>query len=331
MIYYLIFLVCAAVIVVSGIKLSKYGDMIAEKTSLGHSLVGILLISVVTSLPELISSIGSVTVVDSPSLAFGNVFGSNMFNIFIIFLMDLLFKDDSIFIDVSLANVITGIYAVLLTFIAMAGFVFKSPQIFWVSSVSVIIFIVYVGSVYSAYRSSSLDVDVDNKEDEISEIPLSRAVLLFLLFAVLIIVAGLLLSKSADEIAIRTGLGQSFVGMFLLAAVTSLPEVSASVGALRVGSSNMAIGNLFGSCVFNVAVIFFVDIFYAKGSVFNNVELIHLKSALFSGIMILIAMIAVKQDKLSKFRFGRISIYSFYIALFYVFYLFYMYKFRVGV
>lgn len=330
MIYYLIFIVCAAVIVVSGIKLSKYGDMIAEKTSLGHSLVGILLISVVTSLPELISSIGSVTVVDSPSLAFGNVFGSNMFNIFIIFLMDLLFKDDSIFIDVSLANVITGIYAVLLTFIAMAGFVFKSPQIFWVSSVSVIIFIVYIGSVYSAYRSSSLDVDVDSKEDEISD-SLSRAVLLFLLFAVLIIVAGLLLSKSADEIAIRTGLGQSFVGMFLLAAVTSLPEVSAAVGALRVGSSNMAIGNLFGSCVFNVAVIFFVDIFYAKGSVFNNVELIHLKSALFSGIMILIAMIAVKQDKLSKFRFGRISIYSFYIALFYVFYLYYMYKFRVRI
>ncbi|KAA0257779.1 sodium:calcium antiporter [Deferribacter autotrophicus] len=326
--YYILFVVCAILIVYSGMALSKYGDVIASATNLGHSLVGILLLSVVTSLPELISSIGSVTVVDAPSLAFGNIFGSNMFNIFIIFLMDLLFKKDSIFVDISLANIVTGIYALLLTIVAIMGFVFKMPNFLWVSSGSIIIFVIYVASVYSAYRSSFFDIQMENEDEKVDSASLRKAVLLFTFFAIIIVVAGLLLSKSADVIALETGLGRSFVGAFLLAFVTSLPEISASIGAIRVGSANMAFGNIAGSCVFNVAILFFVDIFYMKGSVFEFVSLIHLKSALLSAIMLIIALIGVKQDKISRFRLGRISIYSFYIGIFYTFYLLYMYKMR---
>ncbi|MGA1846235.1 sodium:calcium antiporter [Deferribacter abyssi] len=324
--YYILFIVCAVLIVYSGMALSKYGDVIASATNLGHSLVGILLLSVVTSLPELISSIGSVTVVDAPSLAFGNIFGSNMFNIFIIFLMDLLFKKDSIFVDISLANIVTGIYALLLTIVAIMGFIFNFPKFLWLSFGSVIIFVIYVASVYSAYRSSSLDIQIE--DDEPISIPLSKAVLLFLFFAMVIVIAGLLLSKSADVIALETGLGRSFVGAFLLAFVTSLPEISASIGAIKVGSPNMAFGNIVGSCVFNVTILFFVDLFYMKGVVFEFVSTIHMKSALLSAIMLIIALIGVKQDKISRFRFGRISVYSLYIGIFYIFYFFYMYKMR---
>jgi cation:H+ antiporter len=69
MLLWLVFLVCTVGIVYSGTKLSKYGDIIAEKTGLGKSWIGIVLLASVTSLPELITGISSVTYADVPNIA----------------------------------------------------------------------------------------------------------------------------------------------------------------------------------------------------------------------------------------------------------------------
>jgi len=76
MLLWLGFIICTSVILYSGTKLSKYGDIIAEKTGLGRVWIGIVLMASITSLPELVTGISSVTYVNVPDIAVGNVIGA---------------------------------------------------------------------------------------------------------------------------------------------------------------------------------------------------------------------------------------------------------------
>jgi cation:H+ antiporter len=86
-----------------------------------------------------------------------------------------------------------------------------------------------------------------------------------------VLAAGFFLAKSAEAIAAQSGLGASFVGAVLLAAATSLPEVSTVVGAVRLGRYEMALSDVFGTNLFNVTIIFVVDLLYAGGPVLAEV------------------------------------------------------------
>jgi len=318
MFYFIIFLISSTLVVYSGIKLSKYGDIIATKTPLGHSFVGLTFLAFFTSLPELISSVGAVTIVDAPDLVFGNVYGSNMVNILIIFFLDVAYKKGGIFKEVSLSNIVTASFGVILPLISALGFLINIEIFGMISFISVIIFFIYLMSMYSAYRTIEI-VDEDIKEDVSGE-SLNKAIFMFMVMAAIIVFAGLLLSKSADQIATSTGLGRTVVGSFMLAIVTSLPEVSACFGAIKVGSVNMAIGNLFGSNVFNITIIPIADMFYTKGDMFLNAAKINLFSAISAAIILMIAVLGIQQDKFSKIKIKHISIYSIYILLFYIVY-----------
>ena len=87
------FLVCMLIVFVAGTRLSKYGDVIAEKTGLGRAWVGLVLLAVATSLPELVTGVSSVALVKVPDLTMGVLFGSNVFNLAIIAVMDILYRD----------------------------------------------------------------------------------------------------------------------------------------------------------------------------------------------------------------------------------------------
>src|SRR5512145_3225201 len=84
------FLICSGVIVVCGVNLSRYGDVIAEKTGLGRAWIGLILMASVTSLPELVTGLSSVTVAGVPDIAVGDVMGSCVFNLSIIALLDII-------------------------------------------------------------------------------------------------------------------------------------------------------------------------------------------------------------------------------------------------
>jgi len=75
------FIACAGIILLSGTYLSKYGDIIAEKTGLGRTWIGVILMASVTSLPELVTGISSVALFDLPDIAVGNILGACMLNL----------------------------------------------------------------------------------------------------------------------------------------------------------------------------------------------------------------------------------------------------------
>lgn len=88
MLLWIAFIVCTSVIIYSGTRLSKYGDIIAEKTGLGRTWIGVVLMASVTSLPELVTGISSVTYANVPDIAVGDVLGSCVFNMLIISFLD---------------------------------------------------------------------------------------------------------------------------------------------------------------------------------------------------------------------------------------------------
>jgi cation:H+ antiporter len=83
-----LFGVCTLLIVLSGVRLSRYGDVIAEKSGLGGTWMGVLVMAAVTSLPELVTGVSSIVVFDVPDIAAGDVIGSCMFNLLILAFLD---------------------------------------------------------------------------------------------------------------------------------------------------------------------------------------------------------------------------------------------------
>lgn len=88
MYYRALYFICAALILFSGARLSKHGDLIAEKTGLGRTWIGIVLIATVTSLPEMATGVTASAFHQLPNIAVGDVFGSCMFNILILAILD---------------------------------------------------------------------------------------------------------------------------------------------------------------------------------------------------------------------------------------------------
>jgi cation:H+ antiporter len=117
-----------------------------------------------------------------------------------------------------------------------------------------------------------------------------EAALRYGLNAAIIIVTATWLPFIGERLADETGLGRSFVGAVLIAMTTSLPEVVVSITALRIGAADMAIGNLLGSNMFNIAILAVDDIAYRKGPILALVSFNHVVTA---GIAIVMTGIAV--------------------------------------
>lgn len=320
---YILFLLSAAIVVGAGVKLSKYGDTLAAVTGLGRSFIGITLLALFTSLPELISTVGAITLVNAPDLAFGNVYGSNMFNMLTIFLLDFWFRKTDIYEGISESNILTALYAALITVFSVLGFYIK----IYIGSISIVTIIILVVFLYSTYISYKIPDEDDGDENEEAEMSLYGVIWRMSIAALLIVAGGLMMSKTAESIAVHTGLGDSFVGSMMLAVVTSLPEVSACYGAIKVGSVNMALGNLFGSNLFNMAIIPVADIVYTKGPIFQYTSKGHMTAAVFATVAVLIAVIGIR-EKQHRIKIFGVSFHSYALMVLYAVYSAYLYLVR---
>jgi cation:H+ antiporter len=115
----------------------------------------------------------------------------------------------------------------------------------------------------------------------------------FFICAVIIVGAGAWLPFIGSEIASITGWGESFVGNIFVALSTSLPELVVSISALKIGAVDMAIGNLFGSNLFNMNILAIDDLLYTKGPILYDVSVNHLIPALAAIAMTAIAIVGL--------------------------------------
>ena len=275
------FLALTAVIVVAGSYLSRYGDVIAEKTGLGRTWIGIILMASITSLPELITGISSVSFYSVPDIAVGDVLGSCMFNMLILALLDVKSGATPISARAHQGQVLAAAFGIfllgLVTLSIFAGD--KMPAIGWVGAQSLVFMAVYLADmrlVFQYERKRILEyVQEAAGAAQYGEVSSTRAYAIFGMNAVLIVAAATYLPHVGEQIARSSGLGQTFVGNILIAASTSLPEIVVSFGALRIGAVDMAYGNLFGSNLFDIAILAIDDFFYTAGPLIAHVSPSH--------------------------------------------------------
>jgi len=299
MLLWLGFIVCTSVIFYSGTKLSRYGDIIAEKTGLGRTWVGVVLMASVTSLPELVTGISSVTYAGVPDIAVGDILGSCVFNMLILALLDAVYRMMPISAKAHQGNILSaGFGILLLSVVAISLFLGNTVSpLGWIGPYSILFVIIYfiAMKLVFTYEKRKIAAFMKEKAAEMKyeDISLRTALTNYCVNGAIVIVAATFLPKIGEGIAEITGLGQTFVGNIFIAFSTSLPEVVVSITAVKIDAIDLAIGNLFGSNIFNILILAIDDIFFIKGPILSHASQNHIISALSAVAMTTTAVIGL--------------------------------------
>ena len=209
-------------------------------------IVGLTIVAFGTSAPEAAVSITS-SLTGNNALAVSNIIGSNLFNMMLIvglcaLLNELKIGRDVIKIDLPFLVIITAI---------LSAIIFIGWNISQIEGILLLIIIIgYISFlVYNAKKS---------KESEIVEKPkmsLLRSVIYIVLGIAAIAIGGDLVVDSASYIAIAFGMSETLVGLTIVAMGTSLPELVISLTALKKDENQLVIGNVIGSCIFNILFV----------------------------------------------------------------------------
>lgn len=264
------FAATAAVIVLAGVRLARYGDVLGEKTGLGRSWIGVVLLAATTSLPELFAGFGATALAALPDIATGDVLGSCMFNLLILSLMDAI-QPEPISARAHQGHALSIGFGLLLIGVAGLGIVAgdRLPALGWIGLYTPVLIAVYFVAmrVIFAHEKQRRAQEAREVAEELQygEVPLVSALLNYVGAAVAVIAAALWLPRLGAELARQTGLGEAFVGSLFVAITTSLPEIVVSLTAVRIGALDLGIANVLGSNLFNLLILGLDDVFYRPG------------------------------------------------------------------
>lgn len=277
----LLFFLSTVCVWVAGARLAYLADALADRFKLAKSLMGLLILSLATSLPEVATTLGAAAQ-QARDLVLNNLFGGIALQTAILAMADF-WARGPITNYPRKAN--HALEATLLAMLLAATMIIiglgESYAIGGVGMGSICIAVIYLGTIWLLRRyddsSDWLPVDLPDPDPLAFPAPthldrLGNPTLIgqALLACLVILVFGLALVLFAERIADQTGLGSSFIGVTLLAAATSLPELTTSIAAVRIGAYTMAISNIFGSNLIMLVLVFPADILYRKGPILQD-------------------------------------------------------------
>ena len=314
--YWMEFLLSAVLIVIAGARLTVYADKISDKFHIGKTWVGILLLGFVTSLPEAITSITAVVSIDADDLALGNLLGSNNFNILLIVVMDFLYRKGSVTnaINVRKSHSVSAYYSIVLialVFVQVAlGGRLPVCSNFSMSFGGLLVAIIYlVGMRHLCLLGKTEGVEAEvispYLESSSSNVSTQKMILNVLVCACFVIVGAIWLANSAEMISVQTGLGRTFVGSKFLALATSLPEMVVTISALKMGSFDLAIGNIFGSNMSNMFIVALCDYLRRGTSMLNMAAESHALTGVLGLVLSVFALVGLsRKNKRTIFSLG---------------------------
>jgi cation:H+ antiporter len=273
------FILMAALIFYAGSQLARYGDILAEKTGLGRTWIGLVLIASTTSLPELFTGLSSA-IQSLPDIAVGDVLGSCMFNLVILSMMDAGSKTPLI-AQAQPGHALSVALGVLLVGLVGIGLIIDPhlPVSAWVGVITPLLIFVYFASVrlLFLFERRRLVVTPEVKaEMRHTDMSTRAAAYRYSAVAAIVVLAATLLPGLASQIAEQTGLGQALVGNFFVGVTTSLPEIAVSLASVRLGAIDLGIGNVLGSNLFNILILALDDIAYREGPLLRAASAAHL-------------------------------------------------------
>lgn len=239
------FALVSAAIVVAGYHLSRYGDVIAEKTGLSGSWIGLALLATVTSQPELVTGISSVAAAHETDIAVGDVLGSCVFNLLILALLDAVYRKGSIFAGGREGHLLIAAYGILLLVMSAAGLLLaqagRMPVLAHVGLYAPAFVLVYLAAIHAAFRY---------EREEVAEFEAAEAARY----------PGITLRQAGTRYAVAA--------VAVVAAGSMLPFIAADLA------------NLLGSNLFNIAILAVDDVFYLSGPLLAHVSPAHAVTAL---------------------------------------------------
>ncbi|MBG6185751.1 sodium:calcium antiporter [Flavobacterium sp. CAN_S2] len=314
------FLIATAIIVTTGSRLSKYGDLLADMLGWGKMFMGLILMASVTSMPELMNGISAVVILDAPDLAVGDVVGSCAFNILIISIMDFFYDHKKPLTSVAQpGHIIAASFGIIL--LCLVAFAILMPNFFgtilWIGEFSILFLIFYLVAIRVIFLYDKKENNHREAQKDTYTLTLKQVVLRYALNAIILMGAAMLLPYFGEHLAEASGLGQSFFGTLFIAASTSLPEVVVSIAAIRMGTIDLAIGNIFGSNIFNIAILALDDILYTKGPIFQFTSPNHIIPVLGTIIITAIGIIGIvfKEEKKWKLAIDTALIAVVYVLM----------------
>jgi cation:H+ antiporter len=268
------YIALAGLVIFATSKLSYYVDELDKKTHISGALIGGVLLATITSMPEFITSITSTVALDEPSLAFGNVFGSNIFNVVILAVADLVFLKHMFFNQVKTQRTTNAfvilIYIAFMIPLMLSGFTgldygsFTLNILLTFNLISLVVVVLYVFSI------RAMNNDVTEKSEEKSLLTYKKIGTMLFLWAMVVITSSYFVTIVADNLGTELNLAKSFAGAIFLGVATSLPELTAVMSLMKLRNYEAALGNIIGSNVFNMTIISVVDILYIKEDIFTE-------------------------------------------------------------
>ena len=304
------FLILAFLVAFSSIKLSYYGDALSKQTKLGSALIGGLLIASITSLPEFVTSVSAV-LINNPALSFGDILGSNMFNIFVLAIYNIWFFKEDIFKNANTKYKIECIILIIEYFLILLG---TKTDFLDIATITLII-------MYVLYM---IKIIKTNNEEENSNIEyVKNPFIKFIICSLVLILLSILLTFEADKIThIYPQISSSSVGAILLGITTSLPEVVSTFALLKYNNYNMAISNMLGSNIFNFLVLALSDIFVKNDHIYHYIDIYsyaYLFGGLFITSLLLISITNKNKNKLFYILLSLIMTLSYLLVWYFQF------------
>lgn len=243
-------LIVGMVLLIKGADFFVEGSSgIAKRLGIPSLIIGLTLVSLGTSAPEVSISINAV-LAGSSDMSVGNVVGSNICNIFLILgisaiFTPLIFSSEIKKYDIPIT---IGMFIVLILF----SFVITPNAIYWYEGI--ILLLLFIGyTVFLIFRSRKNIAEKEDDEEKKANI--IKCIILVGLGLAAIIFGGNFVVDNAREIALEFGMSETLVSLTIVAVGTSLPELVTSTVAAIKKEGDIAIGNVIGSCIFNIVLI----------------------------------------------------------------------------
>ncbi|MDB4837482.1 calcium/sodium antiporter [Marinomonas sp.] len=251
-------------LVISSDKFIENAALVAEKLNVSPIIIGITLVALGTSAPEMVvSAIASLD--NAPDIAVGNVLGSNIANIALVFGVTLLFAAIPVTDGISTKEV-----PLFLGITLLAGFLLYDQHLsFWDGILLIAAFVAVLFILLKGSKDLGDELTEDLPENDGA--PVSHSLFFAFLGLVVLIGSSKLLVWGAIGIATAFGVSELMIGLTIIAIGTSLPELAASITSVKKGHHDIAIGNILGSNIFNLATVLPLPALIAPGLINENV------------------------------------------------------------
>lgn len=323
MIIWLLFGVSVVLVLYGGVQLTRSGNMIAEKTGIGRAWIGLVIISFATTLPEMVTSISAICLVKEPDLAAGNCFGTMAFNLLLITFIDLFGGRRLLRKEINRGLLLSGVLFIVLLFIIQLSIFawrfypvasFSIGKVDLTSFLTIIIYLLTSRTIFTYGKAADSSTAI-NTRPAADGYTLGKSLFLYGTSAFFILVGGILLAKTANSIAVETGIGQTFVGSTLVGITTSLPEMVVAFTAVRLGAPEMVVGNVLGANLFNLIIVALCDFFYRQGILLKSIDPSHsitIVTVIIMTMVVLLGQYYHTRKRILRLGWDSISLFTIY-------------------